>query len=34
MSEVELEVIDLKGGVLSNKSFGPADVGSIRTAVS
>ena len=34
MSEVELEVIDLKEVVLSNNSFGPADVGSIRTAVS
>ena len=34
MSEVELEVIDLKEVVLSNNSFGPSDVGSIRTAVS
>ena len=33
MTEVELEVIDLKV-VLSNNSFGPSDVGSIRTAVS
>ena len=34
MSEVELEVIDLKEVVLSSNSFGPSDVGSIRTAVS
>ena len=34
MTEVELEVIDLKEVVLSNNSFGPSDVGSIRTAVS
>jgi DNA-directed RNA polymerase subunit alpha len=34
MSEVELEVIDLKEVVLSNNSFGPSDVGSIRSAVS
>jgi DNA-directed RNA polymerase subunit alpha len=34
MSEVELEVLDLKDMVLSNNSFGPADVGAIRTAVS
>ena len=29
MTEVELEVIDLKEVVLSNNSFGPSDVGSI-----
>ncbi len=33
MSEVELDVLDLKDMVLSNNSFGPADVGSIRTAI-
>jgi DNA-directed RNA polymerase subunit alpha len=34
MNEVELDVLDLKDMVLSNNSFGPADVGSIRAAVS
>ena len=34
MTEVELEVIDLKEVVLSNNSFGPSDVTAIRTAVS
>lgn len=34
MSDVELDVLDLKDMVLSNNSFGPADVGAIRTAVS
>lgn len=34
MNEVELEVIDLKEMILANNSFGPADVGSIRTAIS
>ena len=34
MSEVELEVLDLKEMVLSNNSFGPSDVGAIRAAVS
>ena len=34
MSEVELDVIDLKDSVLSNNSFGPSDVGAIRTAIS
>lgn len=34
MNEVELDVLDLKDMVLSNNSFGPADVGAIRTAVS
>ena len=33
MSEVELDVIDLKDTVLSNNSFGPADVGAIRIAI-
>ena len=33
MSEVELEVLDLKDLILSNNSFGPADVGEIRTAI-
>ncbi len=34
MSEVELDVLDLKEMVLSNQSFGPSDVASIRSAVS
>jgi DNA-directed RNA polymerase subunit alpha len=34
MSEVELDVLDLKDMVLSNNSFGPSDVGAIRMAVS
>ncbi len=34
MSEVELDVLDLKELVLSNNSFGPSDVGAIRTAIS
>ncbi len=34
MSEVDLDVLDLKDTVLSNNSFGPADVGAIRTAIS
>ena len=34
MSEVELDVLDLKELILSNNSFGPADVGEIRTAIS
>ncbi len=34
MSETELEVLDLKEIVLSNNSFGPADVGKIRAAIS
>ena len=34
MSEVELDVLDLKEFVLSNNSFGPADVGAIRQAIS
>lgn len=34
MSEVELDVLDLKELILSNNSFGPSDVGSIRTAIS
>ena len=33
MNEVELDVLDLKELVLSNNSFGPADVGEIRTAI-
>lgn len=33
MSEVELDVLDLKELVLSNNSFGPADVGAIRQAI-
>lgn len=33
MSEVELDVLDLKEMVLSNNSFGPADVGAIRQAI-
>ncbi len=33
MNEVELEVLDLKDLILSNNSFGPADVGEIRTAI-
>ncbi|MEM8670875.1 MAG: DNA-directed RNA polymerase subunit alpha C-terminal domain-containing protein [Planctomycetota bacterium] len=34
MSEVELDVLDLKEMVLANNSFGPSDVGTIRTAIS
>jgi len=34
MNEVDLEVLDLKELILSNNSFGPADVGRIRTAIS
>ena len=34
MSEVELDVLDLKEMILSNNSFGPADVGAIRAAIS
>ena len=34
MSEVELDVLDLKEMVLSNNSFGPSDVAAIRKAVS
>ena len=34
MSEVELDVLDLKEMVLSNQSFGPSDVASIRSAIS
>ena len=34
MSEVELDVLDLKELVLSNNSFGPSDVASIRSAIS
>ncbi len=34
MSEVELDVLDLKDLVLSNNSFGPSDVGKIRGAIS
>ncbi|NND99504.1 MAG: tetratricopeptide repeat protein [Pirellulaceae bacterium] len=33
MNEVELDVLDLKELILSNNSFGPADVGEIRTAI-
>lgn len=33
MSEVELDVLDLKEVVLSNNSFGPSDVTKIRTAI-
>ena len=33
MSEIELDVLDLKEMVLSNNSFGPSDVGAIRTAI-
>lgn len=33
MSEVELEVLDLKDMVLSNNSFGPSDVATIRAAI-
>ena len=33
MNEVELNVLDLKELILSNNSFGPADVGEIRTAI-
>ena len=33
MNEVELNVLDLKEVILSNNSFGPADVGEIRTAI-
>ena len=33
MSEVELDVLDLKEMILSNHTFGPSDVGSIRTAI-
>ena len=33
MSEVELDVLDLKEMILSNNSFGPSDVGAIRTAI-
>ena len=33
MNEVDLEVLDLKEVILSNNSFGPADVGEIRTAI-
>ncbi|MFK8114139.1 MAG: DNA-directed RNA polymerase subunit alpha C-terminal domain-containing protein [Rubripirellula sp.] len=34
MSEVELDVLDLKELILSNNSFGPSDVGAIRAAIS
>ncbi len=34
MSEVELDVLDLKEMILLNQSFGPADVGEIRSAIS
>ncbi len=34
MSEVELDVLDLKEMVLSNNSFGPSDVAAIRKAIS
>jgi DNA-directed RNA polymerase subunit alpha len=34
MSDVELDVLDLKDMVLSNNSFGPSDVGAIRMAIS
>lgn len=34
MSEVDLDVLDLKEMVLSNNSFGPSDVATIRQAVS
>ena len=34
MSEVEIEVLDLKEIVLSNNSFGPSDVTTVRSAVS
>jgi len=33
MSEVEVDVLDLKDLILSNNSFGPADVGAIRAAI-
>src|SRR6056297_3113798 len=33
MSETELDVLDLKDMVLSSNSFGPADVGTIRSAI-
>ena len=34
MSEVDLDVLDLKEMVLSNNSFGPSDVAAIRSAIS
>ena len=34
MSEVDLDVLDLKEMVLSNNSFGPSDVAAIRKAIS
>ena len=34
MSEVELDVLDLKEVVLTNNSFGPSDVTAIRKAIS
>ena len=34
MTEVELDVLDLKEVVLANNSFGPSDVTAIRKAVS
>ena len=33
MSEVELDVLDLKDLVLTNNSFGPSDVGEIQSAI-
>jgi DNA-directed RNA polymerase subunit alpha len=33
MSEVELDILDLKEAILSNNAFGPADVGAIRHAI-
>ena len=33
MSEVELDVLDLKQMVLTSNSFGPSDVSTIRTAI-
>lgn len=33
MSDVELDILDLKQRILSNHSFGPADVGEIQAAI-
>jgi len=33
MSEVELDILDLKNVILTNNSFGPSDVGEIQTAI-
>ena len=33
MSEVELDILDLKEVILTNNSFGPSDVGEIQAAI-